>query len=136
MHSIDKLNAHIPYNSLRIDFTNQIIDRKSDFLKLQELKFPDFFENKKESLKIKKAKNIPKIVETNKSSSNEYETFVDPKNDPLRMTPISVKRKLQTVSCPASPTTNTLTPKTIYYDVLYLKPGSSGLTSIDSNNFF
>jgi hypothetical protein len=93
---------------------------------LQELKFPIFFDNKKESLKIKKAKNIPKIVETNESSSNEYDTFVDPKNDPLRMTPISVKRKLQTVSCSASPTTNTLTPRTMWYDLVYIKPGSTG----------
>ena len=52
---------------------------------------------------------------------------MDPKDDPLRMTPISVKRKLQTVSCPASPTTNTLTAKTMWYDVLYQKPGSTGL---------
>ncbi len=94
---------------------------------MQELKFPIFFDNKKESLKIKKAKNILKIVETNESSSNEYETFVDPKNDPLRMTPISVKRKLQTVSCPASPTTNTLTHGTKWYDLVYIKPGSTGL---------
>ncbi len=31
---------------LKDDFTNQVIEGKSDFLNLQELKFPDFFENK------------------------------------------------------------------------------------------
>ena len=35
----------------------------------------------------------------------------------------------QTVSCLASPTTNTLTPITIYYDLVYLKPGSTIGTS-------
>jgi hypothetical protein len=29
------------------DFTNRLIDLKSDFVKIQELKYPDFFENKK-----------------------------------------------------------------------------------------
>ena len=52
------------------------------------------------------------------------------------MTPISVKRKLQTVSCPDSPSTNTLTPTTIWFDVIYLKPGSSGLTIFPASNFF
>ena len=67
---------------------------------------------------------------------DEYETFVNPKDDPLRMTPISVKRKLQTVSCPASPTTNTLTPRNIWFDVLYLKTGSDYYGSFSITNFF
>ncbi len=71
-----------------------MIDRKSYFVNLQELQFPDFVGNKKENFKTKKAKNILKIIETNESSSDDYETFVDPKDDSLRMTPISVKWKL------------------------------------------
>ncbi len=61
---------------------------------------------------------------------------MDPKDDPLKMIPISVKRKLQTVSCPASPTTNTLTVKTIYYDVVYHKPGSTGIGPFYTSDFF
>jgi hypothetical protein len=52
------------------------------------------------------------------------------------MTPVSVKRKLQTVSCPASPTANTLTAITKSHDLIYLKPGSSDLTIFSTNNFF
>ena len=46
------------------------------------------------------------------------------------MTPISIKRELQTVSCPASPTTNTLTPATIWFDMIYIKPESTGIPFI------
>jgi hypothetical protein len=103
-----------------------MIHRKQYFLNLQELKFPDFIENKKESSSKERTKNFLKIVEAKESSSDEYETFVDPKDDPLRMTPISVKRKLQTVSCPVSSTTNTLTPNKMWYNLVYLKPGTTG----------
>ncbi len=51
------------------------------------------------------------------------------------MTPISVKRKLQ-ISCPASPTVNTLTATTLQFDVLYLKTGSSNLDSLPITDFF
>ena len=79
---------------LKDDFTNLVIDHESDFVNLQELKFPNSFENKKKNCKKKRAINILKIVENSESSSDDYETFVNPKDDPLRMTPISVKRKL------------------------------------------
>ena len=43
------------------------------------------------------------------------------------MTTKSVKRKLvTTVSCPASSTINTLTPKELFWDVIYLIPGLQG----------
>ena len=32
---------------IKDDFTNQMIDRKSDFVNLQEMNIPHFFENKK-----------------------------------------------------------------------------------------
>ena len=65
----------------------------------------------------KKTKNTLKIVENSENSSYEYDTSVNQKNNSLNMTPISIKRKLTTaVSCPISPTTNTLTPKTMYWD--------------------
>ena len=51
------------------------------------------------------------------------------------MTPISVKRKLQ-ISCPASPTVNTLTAATLWFDVLYLKTGSYILDSLPITDFF
>ena len=53
------------------------------------------------------------------------------------MNAISIKRKLATtVSCSASPITNTLTPKTINYDVIYLKPGSSGLAVLSIYDYY
>ena len=52
------------------------------------------------------------------------------------MTPISVKRNLQTVSCPASPTVNTFTVKTIPYDVVYTTPGAINDNTLMIGDFF
>ena len=53
------------------DFPNQMIDRKSDFVKLKEFHIPSFLENEKLSSLKKGEKNILKIFETSESSSNE-----------------------------------------------------------------
>ncbi len=129
-------SKEISENDLKTEEINQVIGDKSDFVNLQELQFTDFFENKEQNLKKKRAKSILQIVETRESSSDKYETFVNPKDDPLKISPKSVKRKLQTVSCPASPLVNTLTPITIWYDVIYEKPMSLSYYTLNLVNIF
>ncbi len=78
----------------------------------------------------KRIKNILQIVEKSETSSDEYGTLPVPKDDPLTKTPILIKRKLASEFTCTSPTRNTLTPITLTFDVVYLKPDSKNLLSI------